>query len=204
MKKILFALIAFAAPCFGQGLDTSTIRRSNTNAPNLNITGTSTTCIKAGSDGLTLTADCSNKRVGINQTSPAGQLDIISNAGVYTQSSYVVKISSQNGTSVLFQLDGAAAAGIGIAPQSGYSLKTAGSIWDVGNLLVGGTTDLTAAQTQLFARTKAQIDALVPLGVGAVITCSNCTVPYVLCTATGTLAAQWVAMKTGNGCGSNN
>ncbi len=54
-------------------------------------------------------------------------------------------------------------------------------------------------------RTKAQINALVPRGVGALIICSDCTIPYSVCTAPGTLAAQFArAGPASVGCGSNN
>ncbi len=65
---------------------------------------------------------------------------------------------------------------------------------------------LTAAdQIVPFVRTKAQIDALVPRAVGAMVVCSDCTITYSVCTATGTLAAQWARAGSSTvGCGTNN
>ena len=55
-------------------------------------------------------------------------------------------------------------------------------------------------------RTAAQLDVLVPVyGAGSVVVCSDCTVDYSLCTATGTLAAQWARAGSATvGCGSGN
>lgn len=54
-------------------------------------------------------------------------------------------------------------------------------------------------------RTKAQIDALIPRATGALIICTNCTIPFSVCTATGTLAAQWARAGSSTvGCGTNN
>ena len=55
-------------------------------------------------------------------------------------------------------------------------------------------------------RTKVQLDALVPeYGAGSVVVCSNCAIPYSLCTATGTLASQWARAGSATvGCGSGN
>lgn len=44
--------------------------------PSVTVTGTSTSCLKAGSDGLTLNADCANKRVGIGTTAPVKQVEL--------------------------------------------------------------------------------------------------------------------------------
>lgn len=53
--------------------------------------------------------------------------------------------------------------------------------------------------------TVTQIDTLVPAGVGAVILCTNCTIPYSVCTATGTAAGQWARAGSATvGCGTNN
>ena len=54
------------------------------------------------------------------------------------------------------------------------------------------------------AKTKAQIDLLVPTKVGQVIDCIDCALPG-LCRSTGTLAAQWRKMESATvGCGTNN
>lgn len=53
--------------------------------------------------------------------------------------------------------------------------------------------------------TKALIDLEVPAAVGAVIICTDCTIPYSLCTGTGTAAAQWARAGSSTvGCGTNN
>lgn len=43
-----------------------------------------------------------------------------------------------------------------------------------------------SGQTLMWVRTKAQIDAITPAAAGAQAICSDCTVPYDLCVATGT------------------
>ena len=52
--------------------------------------------------------------------------------------------------------------------------------------------------------TVTQFDTKVPDAVGEIFICSNCTVPFVICVATGTAKSQFVAMKTGSGCGTGN
>lgn len=69
---------------------------------------------------------------------------------------------------------------------------------------ITATKIVSSGSIQPNVYTKTQIDTLVPGIQGQIIVCSNCTVPYVLCTSTGILAAQYVAMKTGSGCGTNN
>lgn len=59
---------------------------------------------------------------------------------------------------------------------------------------------------QPLVRTKAQIDVLVPAyGAGSILVCSDCTIAYSLCNATGTLAAQWARAGSSTvGCGTGN
>lgn len=79
-----------------------------------------------------------------------------------------------------------------------------------GNATVAGTLTVTGATTlsgQIvpLVRTKAQVDVLVPAAAGATIICSDCTITYSLCTATGTAAAQWARAGSATvGCGSGN
>lgn len=54
-------------------------------------------------------------------------------------------------------------------------------------------------------QTKAQIDVLTPAAVGAVIVCTNCTIPYSLCTATGAAVSMWARAGSATvGCGTGN
>jgi hypothetical protein len=54
-------------------------------------------------------------------------------------------------------------------------------------------------------RTKAQFDALTPTEVGLTYLCSNCTIPYSMCVATGTAKAQFKVTHSATvGCGTNN
>lgn len=62
-----------------------------------------------------------------------------------------------------------------------------------------------AGQLLILRQTKAQIDALVPVAVGAIIMCTDCAGTYSLCTATGTTAGQWANASLATvGCGTNN
>jgi len=79
-----------------------------------------------------------------------------------------------------------------------------------GDANVAGTMTQTgvltlSAQLVPLQRTVTQINTLVPTVVGAVVICTNCTIPYSLCTATGTLAAQWARAGSATvGCGTGN
>lgn len=54
-------------------------------------------------------------------------------------------------------------------------------------------------------RTKAQFDALTGLSVGQTYLCSDCTIPYSVCVATGTgLSMTKVSHSATVGCGSGN
>lgn len=58
---------------------------------------------------------------------------------------------------------------------------------------------------QLWARTKAQIDTLVPTRQGQLVSCIDCTTAYNTCESSGTLAAQWRKVgSTTLGCGTGN
>jgi len=85
-----------------------------------------------------------------------------------------------------------------------------------GNATIAGTLTTTGATTQTgvltlsaqlvpLQQTVTQINTLVPTAVGAAIICTICTIPYSLCTATGTAAAQWARAGSATvGCGSGN
>lgn len=57
----------------------------------------------------------------------------------------------------------------------------------------GAPTPVYAAPIQLFSRTLAQINALVPTAVGQVAFCSNCVQSF-LCVSTATVAGSYVVV----------
>ena len=79
---------------------------------------------------------------------------------------------------------------------------------DMSHWQVNGSTAIIISETghlRLRRYTKLQIDTLTPGDVGDIIQCSNCTITYQLCVASGSAVAQWAAGTTASrGCGSNN
>jgi hypothetical protein len=63
-----------------------------------------------------------------------------------------------------------------------------------------GSGFMTGGQISKGVVTASAIPALVPIALGAEIRCSNCSIAYNLCVATGTLAGAWVISGTTNHC----
>jgi len=97
------------------------------------------------------------------------------------------------------------AATVGLA-VSAVAAQTANLVDVSSAAATSPTYSVTAKGHVLFKRlTKALIDAEVPDAIGAAIICTDCAIPYSLCTATGTLAAQWARAGSATvGCGTNN
>lgn len=71
--------------------------------------------------------------------------------------------------------------------------------------IAAGAVDSTKLATVFFdLKTKAQFDASTPT-VGQAALCSNCTIPYQLCTASAAVLSGWRAAHSATvGCGTNN
>jgi hypothetical protein len=83
------------------------------------VGSTSADCIKAGTDGLTLNADCDTKRVGIGITLPTAKLEVLSNSA---STGFVVKVSSQDATGIAV-IRGDGKVGIGnTSPTAGLDI----------------------------------------------------------------------------------
>ena len=63
-----------------------------------------------------------------------------------------------------------------------------------------GSGFMTGGQISKGVVTASAIPALVPIALGAEICCSNCSIAYNLCVATGTLAGAWVISGTTSHC----
>ncbi len=76
--KYLLTLLGYAALAVTAHAGIEPISSPPTTSPGMTITGTGASCIKAGSDGLSLNADCTNKRVGVGTITPATKLHMSS------------------------------------------------------------------------------------------------------------------------------
>lgn len=173
----------------------------------LYIDGNASTPFQVGVSTLIVTAD---GNVGIGDSTPDAKLDV---AGTFRTDS----------TSIL---GGAVTINAG-APSAGRVIEAA---VDAGNsncygftentvatmdvCKSAGSSNLTVAGTvRALVRTKAQIDAITPAAaqLGSFLICSDCTVPYDVCVATGTTLSGFRATHnsamnaaTNRGCGSGN
>ncbi len=116
----------------------------------------------------------------------------LTNTGILTANS-AIRLTALNGSTTGQTIVAAASQ---LADLLSISSRTA----------TAGTVRVAAGgQVLLLRATVTEINTLVPEAVGAAIICTNCTIPYSLCTATGTAAAQWARAGSATvGCGSNN
>ena len=162
--------------------------------------------------------------LGINTTSPTSTFQVNGSAvgtvvaiinSLSAPTSDVLQLQA-NGTNIL-KVAGTTLgtnAALTVAP---LNVSTTGQILnsptsntaDIEEFQVNGATVARVTQNgQIIPHvyTKSQIDTLVPDQLGAIIECVNCAVPYTVCEASGTLAAQWTVPGSvgSKGCGTNN
>lgn len=109
--------------------------------------------------------------------------------------------------------NGAKGIGFGFAGSASFTLDGNGAITQMPRISsstivldgnVSPAINIKNGGLQVWSRTKAQVDALVPEAVGQIIFCSDCSTANI-CVSTGTAAAQWLRVdSTTVGCGSNN
>lgn len=226
MKTIILLLLAMQAGA-------QTIRSSPPNgigsaqsASSFTITGSGSQCLYVSSSGATnpaLMVDCANARVGIGKTAPTSKLHMSSGGFTSDGTNNFVTIGStlvvRNGR-VGINVDPPMSKlhlriGTNLNWEFGYSgdaTTSMAALNDARNAYVEGRLDgnplalntQSGAQVQIVSRTKAQINAITAV-LGGVLICSDCAVPYSLCTGTAAVISGFRrADSTTAGCGTGN
>ncbi len=144
-------------------------------------------------------------RVGIGTTSPNDLLEV---AGVGNTSKIRINDVAD---SILSELGSDSSGGFIQTLQNGSNIR-----FYPGNAIGPALTITPEGGTLAYVRTKAQIDAITPTSLGEVVICSNCTIPYDVCTGTAAVPSGFratlnTAIATAvpgtpvlHGCGSGN
>lgn len=190
-------------------------------------TGTDHVLHLQGNDAKSIVRVEARGRVGVGMNASPGYIFEVSSG---TASDYVASISNTNTSdSYGLRLQGGAAgsntnepltvnnaAGTKRFAVTGAGNVIVGSIAPASVLHVDGSAQFGTAAVGISSFTTSgffkpvvltvtQFNTAVPDAVGNIALCSNCTINYSVCVATGTSAAQWkVSHSATVGCGTNN
>jgi len=151
--------------------------------------------------------DIVNSQIGVS-TVPTSALHVVGSDMKFVRNGYRMVFNPNSGGAAT-NADLSTDLGITLAP----GLVTSVNLRTNGTSSFGTTTQSTFTATgrlQLIHRTKAQIDAITPGQEGEQVLCSDCTVPYDLCIATGTTLSGFrstiltAILTVSRGCGTNN